>query len=91
MSTKRSRRSKRRAVNQKFLLVCLGIVVLGAVGVYFMHKLQVDRNADVFRLRAEAAREKGESGKAIENYNRYLDLSIRVVRTKTEKIGRAHV
>jgi len=70
-STKQPRRT-RRAVNQKFLLVGLGSVVIVAAGIYFLHKLQVDRNADVFRLRAEAAREKGESGSAIADYTRYL-------------------
>ena len=70
-STGRSR-DKRRAVNQKFVFAVLGIVVIVAVAVFFLHKLQVDRNADVFRVRSEAAREKGESGQAIENYTRYL-------------------
>ena len=63
---------KRRAVNQKFVFVGLGIVAVLSVAVYFLHKLQVDRNADVFRVRAEAAQKNLESGKAIENYTRYL-------------------
>ena len=61
-----------RAVNKKFLFVGLGIVVGVSAAVYFLHQLQVDRNADVFRIRAEAAREKGEFRQAIKEYTQYL-------------------
>ena len=61
-----------RYVNRKFLFAGLGIVVGVSVAVYFLHQLQVDRNADVFRIRAEAAREKGESRQAINDYTQYL-------------------
>lgn len=59
-------------VNYKFLLSLLGIVVAVSIAVISMHSWQVDRNADVFRERAEAAREKGESDQAISDYTRYL-------------------
>ena len=62
----------KRAVSHKFVLSAVGIVVVVALAVHFLHQLQVDRNADVFRERAEAALEKGESGKAIASYKQYL-------------------
>ncbi len=50
----------------------LGVVCVFSVAGYFLHELQVDRNADIFRQRAEAAREDGEFALAVVNYNRYL-------------------
>ena len=70
--SKHRSRTKRRIINNRFVLVMLGIVCAVFGGGYLLHKLQVDRNADIFRERAETADEDGQFGPAVRNYNRYL-------------------
>lgn len=68
----RERQIKRRSVDNRFVLVMLSVAGVLAVAIYFLHSLQVDRNADAFRQRARKAQEEGHSGLAIANYNQYL-------------------
>ncbi|MFM8435197.1 MAG: tetratricopeptide repeat protein [Planctomycetia bacterium] len=61
-----------KKVNLRLVLILVGVVVGGVVGVYFLHKFQVSRNAGSLAKLARAKLAEGKSGEALTLFNRYV-------------------
>lgn len=61
-----------KKVNLRLVLILVGVVVGGVIGVYFLHKFQVSRNAGSLAKLARAKLAEGKSGEALTLFNRYV-------------------
>ena len=62
----------KKRINIQFLAIVAGLLVIGTVGVFVIHRIQVRRNIDgLARLARERVAE-GKTAEAIELYERYL-------------------
>jgi tetratricopeptide (TPR) repeat protein len=61
-----------KKVNLRLVLILVGVFVGGVVGVYFLHKFQVARNAGSLAKLARAKLAEGKSGEALTLFNRYV-------------------
>jgi len=63
-----------KKVNLRLVLVLVTAVVGGAIGVYFLHRFQVARNADSIAKLARAKLTEGNSADALSLFRRYVSL-----------------
>jgi tetratricopeptide (TPR) repeat protein len=61
-----------RHLNVKLALCLVGITLALVVGVHLLHGYQLDRNADILRIQAEAAQKAGNTKEAVKQYSQYL-------------------
>ena len=61
-----------KKVNLRFVLLLVAIVVGGVVGVFFLHRFQVTRNAGSLIKLARAKLSEGKNGEALNLFSRYV-------------------
>jgi len=61
-----------KQVNVRLLILLVGMVALGILGTYFLHRFQVARNAGGIAKLAQAKLDEGKADEAIGLYARYL-------------------
>lgn len=61
-----------KKVNLRFVLILVGVLVGGIVGIYFLHRFQVTRNAGSLAKLARAKLSEGKNGEALTLFSRYV-------------------
>jgi tetratricopeptide (TPR) repeat protein len=61
-----------KKVNTRLVLILVGVVVGGAIGVFFLHRFQVARNAGGLAKLARTKLAEGKSGEALALFGRYV-------------------
>lgn len=61
-----------KKVNLRFVLILFAVVVGGVVGVFFLHRFQVTRNAGSLVKLARAKLSEGKNGEALNLFGRYV-------------------
>jgi len=63
-----------RRLNVKFILALMVFFVVSVVGIFFLHRWQVDRNAGSLFTRAREALDAGRKNEALELLSRYVGM-----------------